>query len=404
VLGPSGVGKSVLLARGILDDLAAGYGGIVIDPKGDLVRDVLDRVPAESADRIVVLDPGAPGAVPGLNLLGVGDPALRADVVLGALEAIFEDFGIRTSTYLSLGLRTLSEMPEPTLSDWPRLFTDPAFRRSALTGLRDPVMQTAWASYEALTPADQSTHVAAPMARVISLLSRPNVRAVLAQPRPKLDIARLLLERRWLFVSLAPGVIGEPAARLVGSMVTYAAWTAIEARAALVESERHPVFLYMDELQSMSALPFGIEYLFERARGLGAGVTVATQALGRLPDSIRQSLLGNVGSLVTFRAGHDEAVRLARELPPLTAIDIQALRPFEVAARIGVGTGSAVAAVTGTTQPLPPKTHQAQRIRALSAERYGVDPAEVDEHLRRRGAESDLGLDAGQIGRTRRAS
>jgi len=187
----------------------------------------------------------------------------------------------------------------------------------------DPLLRAAWQSYEALSAAEQHQHVAAPMSRVLDLLSRPAVRAVLAQRQPKLDISRLLAERRWLFVSLPPGTLGEPAARLLGSILTYAIWTAVEARTAVPKEQRHPIFLYLDELQSLSDLPFGIEYLFERARGLNCGVTVATQAVGRLPEQLRCSLLGNVGSLVAFRCGHDEATppgpraaRAGRRRPP----------------------------------------------------------------------------------------
>jgi uncharacterized protein YjbJ (UPF0337 family) len=129
------------------------------------------------------------------------------------------------------------------------------------------------------------------------------VRAVLAQRRPRLDIASPLAEGKWLFVSLSPGVLGEPASRLLGAVLTYTVWTAIEARAALPRDQRQPVFLYLDELQSLSTLPFGLEYFFERARGLGCGVTVATQALGRLPQNLQQSLLGYRRVASQFPAG-----------------------------------------------------------------------------------------------------
>ena len=407
VVGPSGTGKSALLTGCILDDLASGFGGVVIDPKGDLASDVLDRIPDEHAGRVVVLDPSVRGAVPGLDLLRVGDPDLRADVVLGALAAIFKDsWGVRTDTYLRLGLRTLSELPRPVLSDWLRLFTDPGFRTRAISRLQDPMLIGAWQSYEALSRAEQQQHVAAPMAKVVSLLSRPAVRGVLAQSDPKLNIPQRLAERRWLVVTLSPGTLGEPAARLLGAVLTYAVWTAIEARSAVRREQRASVFLYVDELQTLAGLPFGLESLFERARGLGCGVSVATQALGRLPESVRQSLLGNVGTLVAFRLGHDEAARVARELPGLDAKDLQALGRFEVAARVSTGLGSSVAVITGTTNPPAAPTGQAARIRRVSAERYGQDVAATDAQLRqRREGQADANAEGEmQVGRTRRAS
>jgi hypothetical protein len=373
VIGPSGVGKSVVLARGVLDDLAAGFGGALIDPKSDLVETILERVPDRHADRVVVLDPAASGPVVGLNVLTGGDPDLRADVLLGAFRSLFADsWGIRSDYYGRLALRTLGEIPGATLLDFGRLFFDAAFRRAALAKVSDPLLVGAWAGYEQLSPAEQAQHVQAPITKVMTLIERPAVRAVLAQPRSKLDVADLLAQRKWLLVSLAPGRLGEPAARLVGAIVMYMIWSAIEARVSLPVPQRRPVFVYVDEMASLATLPFSFESLAERARGLGAGLTVAAQTLGRLPEPVRAALLGNVATLITFRAGAEEATRLARELPGLSPLDIQSLGRFEVAARVGTGTGSAVALVTGRTLPPSPPTGQAAQIRKRSAEVYGV--------------------------------
>jgi hypothetical protein len=200
-------------------------------------------------------------------------------------------------------------------------------------------------------------------------------------------------------VPLAPGRLGEPGAQLVGAVLLYVIWSAIEQRVALPPQERHPLFLYIDELATLAALPFSFELLAERARGLGVGLTIATQTLGRLPESTRAALLGNVATLLSFRAGAEEATRLAHELPGLTASDLQALGRFEVAARIGTGRGSAVATVTGVTEPLPPPTGQAAVIRALTAERYAAPPTSPDPLEHSTPPAADDGLPPG---RTRR--
>ncbi|HYM46569.1 MAG TPA: hypothetical protein VES65_10495 [Solirubrobacteraceae bacterium] len=395
VVGPSGVGKSVLLAGGILSDIAAGYGGVVIDPKADLIQSVLERVAAEHADRIVVLDPGEDRPIPGLAMLSGGDPDTRADVLTGALRAIFADvWGVRSDYYARLAIRTLAEVPGATLADMGRLFFEPAFRRAAIARLNDPFLVSSWQSYEALSEAAQAEHVQAPMNRVMALLARPRVRAVLANPAPKLDIRRLLAEHRWLMVSLAPGVIGEAAAQLIGTAVMYAIWSAVEARVALPPERRHPLFLHVDELSSLTAgTPFGFELLAERARGLGMGLTVALQTLGRVPEPARSVLLGNVASLITFRASAEEAPRIARQLPGLSAEDVMALGRFEVAARVGTGAGSSVVVVTGRTEPLPPITGQAEAIRDASAERYGsvLEPTSTTDAPVSSGGEPAMG-------------
>ncbi len=404
VVGPTGSGKSVVLARGVLDDLRAGYGGVLIDPKADLIDEVLNRVPTADRDRIVVLDPAAGGPVPGLGLFGSGDPDLRSEVILSVLRGISEGWGPRIDQYLRLGLRTVADLPNPVLSDWLRLYSDAGLRRSAVARVRDPIRLAEWRSYEALSPAEQYQHVAPAVSRITTLLSRPALRAVLNQPNPKLDIGRLLAERKWLMVSLAPGTLGESAAHLLGAIVTYLVWAAIERRVEISAGLRRPVFLYFDELQSVSHLPIGLELFFERTRGLGCGVVVATQALARLPESTRASLVGNVASLITFRASHDEATRISRELPGLSPQDVMSLGRFEVAARINAARrDSGVAVVTGHTEPLPPAGKGAAVIRARSAELYGVDPREVERELLRR-IEGDQGEDGGPLGRAGRVT
>lgn len=377
VVGPSGVGKSVLLANAILSDIEEGFGGAVIDPKADLIDTILERVPAEHAERIVVLDPGDHRRpLPGVALLSGGDPDDRADVLTGTLKSIFAGaWGVRSDFYGRLAIRTLSEVPGASLADMGRLFYEESFRRSAIARLRDPFLISSWQSYESLSAAAQAEHVQAPMARVMTLLSRPQVRAVLASPEPKLDIPRLLRERKWLLVSLAPGAISEAGATLVGAALMYSIWAAIEARVTLEPAKRHPIFLYVDELATLAnGLPFGFELLAERARGLGAGLTVALQTLGRIGEPTRSALTVNLATIVSFRAGYREAPALAGELPGFTAGDLMALGRYEVCARIGTGVGSAVSVVTGRTEPLPPETGQAEAIRDRSAALYGSDP------------------------------
>lgn len=399
VVGPSGVGKSAMLARGILDDFGRGYGGAVIDPKSDLVEAVLDRVPAEHADRVVVLDPAADGPVPAIDVLRAGDPELASDVLVGAMRRLFPDWGIRSELYLRLAVRSLAGVSGATLADIGRLFFEDGYRRRAMARSDDAVLIGAWQTYEALSPAEQAQHVQAPMARIMALLGRPAVRAVLANPAPKLDVGRLLEERKWLLVPLSPGRLGEPAAQLIGSVLLYVIWSAIERRVSVPPGQRHPLFLYVDELATLAALPFSFELLAERARGLGAGLTIATQTLGRLPEPTRGALLGNVATLVTFRAGAEEATRLARELPGLTPADLQSLGRFEVAARIGTGIGSAVATMTGFTEPLPPKVGLADTIRAYSVGRYAASLPDPEPTAAPTVSTDDDGLPPG---RTRR--
>ena len=271
-------------------------------------------------------------------MLAGGDPDLRSDVLTGALRSAFpaEAWGVRTDFYLRLAIRTLSEVPDATLADVGRLFFEEPFRRAALARLGDSYLLAAWQSYLSLSDGARSEHVQAPMNRVMALLNRPRIRAVLASPEPKLDVAQLLSERKWLLVSLAPGTLGEAGAAITGAALMHVIWSAIEARVALPPERRHPLFLYLDELATVTnGLPFSFELLAERARGLGAGLTVTVQTLGRIPEPTRSALLGNAASFITFRAPAEESARVARQVPGLTEADVMGLARFEVAAHQG---------------------------------------------------------------------
>ncbi len=371
--GVSGSGKSTMIAGAVLSDIEHGYGGVVIDPKADLVETILERVKPEHAERVVVLDAGDDTRpVAGIDVLHGGDPDTRADVLTRTLKSMFPDWGIRSEIFGRLAIRTLSEVPQATLLDMGRLFSDEPYRRAAIARVAgDAFLSNSWQNYESLSPAAKVDVVQAPMARTMALLSRPRVRAVLASPDPKLDVARLLAERKWLLVSLAPGALGE-ASTLIGSAVMFAVWNAIEARVTLPPKERHLINIYVDELATLTnGLPNSFELAAERFRGLGASLTVALQTLGRILEPTRSALLGNAATFITWRAPAEEAAAIARQLPGLTLQDVQSLGRFEVAARVGVGTGSAVSVVTGRTEPLPAKTGQAKAIRDRSARLYG---------------------------------
>jgi Helicase HerA, central domain/Type IV secretion-system coupling protein DNA-binding domain len=402
LLGSTGSGKTTVLIRLIIESLAEGIGGVFVDPK-DAIETLTDHVPSEYAGRVVVLDASDAGSIPGLDLFGGGDPVMRSDVILSVLKGVSEGWGSRVERFLRLGLRSLQALPDPVLFDWLRLYSEPGLRRAAIARLADPVITAEWRTYESLSPTQQQEYAAPAIARITDLLSRPVLRAVLSQPNPKLDIERLLGEKKWLLVALSPGTLGEPAANLIGGVVTYLVWAAVEKRASIPPDQRRQVMLVLDELQGLSNLPVGIEVAFERFRSLNCAVVAATQAVSRLPERTQQSLLANVGSLLTFRGGAKEAQRLAPELSPLTAVDIAGLARYEVAGRVNTGSlGSGSAVVTGHTEPLPPVTGMGADIRRLSAERYGRDPREIEQELLRRGR--DGSGESGEYGRTGRAA
>lgn len=382
ITGPTGAGKSTQITRTVLGALAAGQSGLVVDPKdGSLVRAIASRVAADDRDRVVILSPGDRDAPIGIDLFAAGDPDARAEAITAALRGIYGAagaFGVRAERYVPLAIKTLANVEHPNLLLVGRLFTDARFRQQAIAKLSDPILKMAWAAYDDLSPEAQQAQVAAPLDRIMGLLQRPPVRNTLAQPAPRLNLGELWDSGGWLLVDLAPGVVGEGAARLMGALLTWLALSTLEARAGKPAAARVPTNLVFDELQALSDLPTSVERLAERSRAFGGQLVLGTQTVSRLPGPLVDSVLGNVATLLCLRPGAAEAERLARELPGLSAADLAALPPYGVAGRVATGTGAGIVTLTGRTEPLGATTGNLDYIRERSARLYGVPRAELE--------------------------
>ncbi len=386
ICGGTGSGKSALVQRLAISDIAAGRGLLVVDGKGDLVRDLVERIPANRIDDVIVLDPAAPGPVPGLRVFGRGgDPELAADLVLGVLRDLFRDsWGVRSDQWLRAGLVTLAHDPTATLGDLPFLFTDDAYRRRLVGKLTDPMLLATWAAFEAMKPSERSNQLGAPLNKLAELLGRRVLRTVLSQPKPTLDLHEALRRNRIVLVSLSPGQLGSPATRLLGALIVHQLFSAVQARAALPPAARKPFLAYIDEPKVLGDIPIPLDGIFELARGMGVGLTLTAQSLTQLPLAVRNAALTNAASMVAFRQTADDAELLARHLSGITAEGLQSLGAFEMIARIGLGPGDVAAPTSGRTLPPPPITSDANVVRRVSAERYGADPAAVDQALAER--------------------
>ncbi len=382
VLGGTGSGKSTLIQRLVEQDLAAGRGALVIDAKGDLVSDLLARIPDQRRDDIIVIDPASGDRQPGLRLFPPGgDAELTADALIGTLSELFaESWGIRSSQYFRLGLVTLGRLPRPTLLDLPRLFAEPRFRAEALHGA-DPLLRAAWQRFEALSAVDQVTQLASPMTKFEELVGRSRVRIVLGQVHPRLHFGEVLARGRVVLVRLPPGSLGTATAQLLASVVMWQFFQAVEARVALPPDKRRPFMAYIDEVAWLSSLGLPLGDLLERARGLGVGLLLAPQALARFSPALRSSLLPNVGTVAAFRLSRAEAKTIADELPGITAEQLQYLERFHIALRLGLGPGDVSPVMTGTTPAPSTPTNDAAEVRAHAAQRWGASLAEVDAAL-----------------------
>ena len=388
LLGPTGVGKSTLLARLALDDLAAGRGAVVVDPKGDLVEDLLARIPDGLEERVDLLDPLDP-APPGLNVLEGEDADLVTDQLVGIFRRVYEQFwGPRTDDILRAALLTLlASGPGATLADVPRLLSDECFREQLLAELDDPVgLEPFWEWYEQLSEPMRAQATGPVLNKLRAFLLRRNVRAIVGQPRSSVDVTRVLDQGRLLLVRVPKGTLGEDTSRLLGSFVVARVWQAALARAGRAESERPECALYVDEVQSYLTLPSPLADMLAEARGYHLSLCLAHQHLGQLPREMREALAANARTKLYFQLSLQDAHALARELEPeLTAHDLANLPRHTAAARL-CQAGETGRSFTLQTEPLPPgDLERAEQVRATSRARIGVERASVEARLARRG-------------------
>lgn len=415
LLGPTGAGKSTALAHLALADIHAGRGVLLIDPKTDLVADILARIPEQRRDDVVVIDPtssrpvginplaraqaarsgassSSGGGVVGGGVLGGGaSPELVADTVLAMFKGVFaESWGVRVEQVLAAALVTLARTPGATLVDLPLVLTNAAYRQRLIAASGADPLGTGqfWAAYEALSEAQRQQWIGPVLTRLQPFLIRPHLRATLGQAAPSFDLGELFTRRRIVLVSLNKGVLGAESARLLGSLLVGQLWPLILARAAVEPSRRHVVSVFIDEVQDYLSLPGSLADALAQARSLGAAFHLAHQYRGQLPAVLKAGIDANARNKIIFSLSAADAAELARQAIGLEAADFQLLPRFGVYARI-MHHGRENPWCQATTLPPTPPTQDALALRASSQARYGQDATQIEAALLARIGQND---------------
>lgn len=388
VTAPTGAGKSTVLEHLCAADFAAGRSIVVIESKGDLCRALADLVPADRRDDVLIFDPASDRPA-GFNLLGAGGDVtadLITDHVVGQFRALYAGYlGPRSEMLLRAALLTLSRAPgDWTVCEVMPLLSDEAFRRRLMGVVEDHQLTATWAWFEGQSEAARAEMVAPLQNKLAAFTLRRQLRAVVGQSNNALDLDAALRERRIVLVSLGKALIGEDAARLLGSCILAELWVAIQRRAALPQSQRPYASVMLDEAQDFLRLPVALGDAVAQSRGLGVGWTVAHQNLGQLQSDLRAAMLANLRSKVVMQTTADDARAFAREFAPhLDAADLQGLGAYEAFAAVSTGAAVAPPASIRTRPPLTPTGH-GDEVRARSRERYGRDPKAVDAEIQAR--------------------
>lgn len=262
ILGPTGTGKTTVMVNMILQDVAAGRGVAVFDPsaKGDFIRDLLDRLPADVGDRLVIVDPDT-HALPALNLLDPagtpdGSPHQVAAQVVGVMARVWHRWwGHRTADIAHYGLLTLAHLPGATLADLPRLLTDRTWRTPRVArvleqlGTSQSTLADFWQGFDMLPPGTRTAHTAPLMARLRLVLAHPMAMELFGTPATTFKLSDIL-DGGILLVRLPKGIVGEDGCQLIGSLLLAGLWQATTARARTPESDRLDAAVFLDECQN----------------------------------------------------------------------------------------------------------------------------------------------------------
>ncbi|MEV7042872.1 DUF87 domain-containing protein [Amycolatopsis sp. NPDC051061] len=367
VIGATGSGKSTLLGNLILDDIDAGRGLVLIDPKGDLVTDTLNRIPTAAADRVVLFDADSLHRPPCLNVLEGGETDREVDNLVSVFRRVYSAFwGPRTDDLMRAACLTLrAQEGIPTLADLPKLLTSEAFRSRITNGLTDPILTGFWEWYDELTDSSRSQVISPLMNKLRAFLLRPFVKAAIAGGHSTVDMADVLDNGGICLVRIPKGSLGEETTRLVGSLVVARTWQATTARARVPQRLRPDASLVIDECHNFLNLPYSMEDMLAEARGFRVGMTLAHQHLGQLPRELKEGISTNARSKIFFSASPEDARELARHTSPrLSEHDLSHLGVYHTATRLVVN-GEETEPFTMTTTPLPdPIPGRAREIRA----------------------------------------
>ena len=381
-LGPTGAGKSTAMQSLILSDIRAGRSVLVIDPKADLVTDILARIPDERKDDVVVIDPSDPCPV-GFNPLSYDqDPTLTADSILAVFQELFsQNWGIRSADILSGALLTLAKIKGSNLLWLPPLLTDATFRKKITSQIHDPVaLQPFWNHFEEMKDTERRTEIAPVLNKLRQITYRPGLRNVLGQSEPKFSLTDLFYKRKIVLVPLNKGLVGAESARLLGSLIVGLTWSLALSRANLPPEKRHMVSIYIDELQDYLSLPTSFSDALAQARGLGVAYTVAHQYRGQLPPDIKAGIDANCRNKIIFGLNSEDAKDMAEESPDLLPLDFMTLPRYQIYTTFQSG-GRSTGWISGQTLPPSPSIRMAAECKAESMKRYGVSDEKTEAEL-----------------------
>lgn len=374
VVGKSGTGKSTLIANMAINDIRNRQGLAVVDPHGDLCDILLDYIPSYRVNDVIYFDPSDQTRTFVINPLEVKNEAqkeLVASGIVGIFKKLFAfSWGPRLEHILRNTILTLVNVPDSSFMDVPRILTDKAFRAEKLKYIDDPVLLRFWRDeIDNVQPRQLEEAVAPILNKVGQFLSSKTIRNVVGRPKSTIDLEEVMNSGKILLLNLSQGYLGEDSAALLGAMIITKIQIAAMNRVSMKEEDRKDFFLYVDEFQNFATESFA--KILSEARKYRLCLTMANQFMTQVPEDIRNAILGNVGSLVTFLVSAQDGPILSREFSDIyKESEFTSLANFQVLLRLLID-GHASRPFFANTLPLPrSKTERREKVIEQSRAKY----------------------------------
>lgn len=320
VIGKTGTGKSTLLLNMAVSDIERGNGLCLIDPHGDIAQRLLDYIPKERITDAIYFDPADEHHAIAFNPLA-DIPKDQAHLVVAGLIATFkkiwmDSWGPRLEYILRYSLLTLCTYPEATLLDIQPLLTNFYFRKKVLSYCPDQYLLSFWYNEFDKYPPQLKAEAISPILNKTGLFSAiAQLRNVIGQTKGSFKITEVMNQKKILICNLSKGKLGEDATTLLGSMLVNAVQLTALGRAAQEEHKRTPFYLYVDEMHSFVSLSFAD--ILAEARKYKLSLFLAHQYIEQINEKIRFAIFGNVGTMIIFRVGAEDAKQLVQEVQPV---------------------------------------------------------------------------------------
>jgi hypothetical protein len=322
MLGKTGVGKSTVFKNMAISDILAGDGVGIIDAHGEFVEDILNFIPSNRVDDVVYFNPSDADYPIGFNMLELKDPSMRDLVADGVVEVFKKHFefswGPRLEYLLHNCVLTILEVQGQSLLAVQRLLVDKNFRKFIVKQVKDPVIAKFWdEEYASMaTNSRLVTEAVAPIQNKVGrFLSSSTIRNIVGQVKSTIDLGEVMNQGKILLVNLSQGRLGEESSALLGGMIVTRLQSTAMERVSIPEDQRKDFFLFVDEFQNYATDSFA--KILSEARKYRLCLHMTHQYLNQLPETVRQSIFGNVGTVLSFIVGPEDAPIMAQQYAPV---------------------------------------------------------------------------------------